>query len=174
MKKIFNLFGYILYNLFGSWLPHYQLGHFWFIPKKIRALFCGLLFKKSGKNIDVGRFCKLNPDIELGDNSSIGDRSELSGKVVIGDNVMIGPQVMIIAKNHNIDDVDIPMNKQGERAKGVKICDDVWIGARAIILDGVTVGGGSVVGAGAVVTKDVPSRSIVGGVPARVIKTRGH
>ncbi len=173
MKKPIGFIGYVLYNVFGSWLPHYQMGHFWVIPKKIRACFCKMLFKKCGKNVDVGRFCKLGPNIAIGDCSGIGDRSELIGKVRIGNDVMIGPQVMIIAKNHNYDRLDIPMNKQGETAKGVVIKNDIWIGARAIILDGVTVGSGSIVGAGAVVTKDVPENAIVGGVPAKLIKFRG-
>ncbi len=172
MRRVGSFVGYIIYNLLGTWLPHYQLGHFWIIPKKIRAFSCKMLFKKCGRNVDVGRFCKLNPNIEIGNNSGIGDRSELIGHIIMGDDVMIGPQVMVIAKNHKYDRVDIPMNKQGEVSKGVVIENNVWIGARAIILDGVTIANGSVIGAGAVVTKDVPKGAIVGGVPAKVIKMR--
>ena len=172
MKKIISFMGYIFYNLFGSWLPHYQLGRTWLIPKKIRAVSCKMLFSYCGKDVDVGRFCKINPSVRLGNCSGIGDRSELVGKITIGNDVMIGPQVMIIAKNHRFDNVALPMNRQGERSKGVVVGDNVWIGARAIILDGVTIGNGSIVGAGAVVTKDIPEMTIAGGVPAKIIRTR--
>lgn len=90
----------------------------------------------------------------------------------IGDNVRIAAQVVIIPMNHIYEDPDTPIWKQGIRAKGIKIEDDVWIGAGAKILDGVTIGKGSVIGAGAVVTDDIPPYSVAVGVPARVIKKR--
>ncbi len=85
---------------------------------------------------------------------------------------MMGPRVSLLAEQHVIDRVDIPMREQGTRRKGIIIEDDVWLGANCCVLDGVTVGRGAVVGAGAVVTKDVPPFAIVGGVPARIIRMR--
>ena len=86
---------------------------------------------------------------------------------------MMGPDVMIYTKNHNTERTDIPMIEQGNtQPRKVTIGDDVWIGARAIILPGVTIGQGSIVAAGSVVTKDVEPFSVVGGNPARVIKVR--
>jgi maltose O-acetyltransferase len=88
---------------------------------------------------------------------------------------MMGPEVVIHTRNHRHDRVDIPMCQQGyDEEKPVKIEDDVWLCERAIILPGVTIGKGSIVGAGAVVSKDVPPFSVVVGNPALVIKTRGE
>ena len=79
----------------------------------------------------------------------------------------------IITVNHNTERIDIPMREQGSLPpQKVTICDDVWIGARVIILPGVTIGKGSIIAAGAVVTKNVPEYAVVGGVPAKVIKYR--
>ena len=95
------------------------------------------------------------------------------GKIKIGKDVLIGPQVMIIANNHKYNDLTKPINKQGEFSKGGIIIDDnVWIGARAIILDGVHIESGSVIAAGSVVTKNVEKNTIVGGNPAHFIKKR--
>lgn len=85
----------------------------------------------------------------------------------------MGPEVLIYTQNHCYEDETKPIIQQGyTKTKPVVIGDDVWIGARAIILPGVNIGSHSVVGAGAVVTKDVPDYSVVGGVPAKVIKRR--
>ncbi|SCX80731.1 DapH/DapD/GlmU-related protein [Desulfoluna spongiiphila] len=93
--------------------------------------------------------------------------------VTIGNYVMIGHNVMIIGGNHDISNKEIPMMLQGEGKQGaITIEDDVWIGAGAIILAGVTVGKGCVIGAGSVVTKDVPEYCVAAGNPARVVKQR--
>lgn len=85
---------------------------------------------------------------------------------------MMGPDVSILTHTHNIERTDIPMGQQGMRVFEVIIGNDVWIGMRVIIMPGVKVGNGAVIGAGTVVTKDVPDYAIVGGVPARIIKFR--
>lgn len=88
---------------------------------------------------------------------------------------MMGPQITIITENHRFDGLEVPMALQGQaESKPVVIEDDVWVGARAIILPGVTIGAHSIVGAGSVVTKDVPPWTVVGGNPARIIKVRGR
>lgn len=112
--------------------------------------------------------------LRIGDNSSIGAYSYIgcSGKIEIGNNVMMGPCINIIAENHNFKDIDIPMNKQGVSNIGIKIEDNVWIGTRVTILDGVNIGKGAIIAAGALVNADVPPFAIVGGVPAKVIKVR--
>jgi len=109
-----------------------------------------------------------------------GERSYCAGNCVIASNqlvrigcdVMIADQVTIRDTDHNISSVDQPMIEQGIETSPVIIGNDVWIAHGAIILKGVTVGEGSVIAAGAVVTKDVPPYAIVGGVPARVIRFR--
>jgi len=88
---------------------------------------------------------------------------------------MIGPDVVVLSASHKFDRTDIPMCQQGgEPLRPVYIGDDVWIGTRAIILPGRKIGKGAIIGAGAVVTKDVPEYAIVGGNPARVIRYRNQ
>lgn len=172
MQKIKKSVGYLIYILLGSWLPHYQLHHTWRLPKVIRS-FCGILmFNKCGKNVDIGRHISFSNNIKLGNNSSIGDYAHIQGSINIGNNVMIAPHCAFIGTEHNITKATIPMNKQGEYDGLITIEDDVWIGYGVIILKGVHIGKGSVCAAGAVVTKDVPSYAIVGGVPAKVIRLR--
>jgi acetyltransferase-like isoleucine patch superfamily enzyme len=111
--------------------------------------------------------------IKIGRDSLIGEYSVIRGQggVHIGDRVFTSPFTQIIAVNHVFDDPNRPFTEQGITAEGIIIEDDVWIGASAVITDGVTVGRGSVIAAGAVVTKNVPPHSVVGGVPAKIIKT---
>ena len=119
--------------------------------------------------------------IFCGDYVSLGERPSLvatRSKIIIGDHVMFGPEVVIQGGNHRIDMVGRFMDgiteseKRPKDDRDVIIDSDVWIGARAILLAGVTIGRGAVVAAGAVVTRDVPPYAIVGGVPARVIRYR--
>ncbi len=111
--------------------------------------------------------------IKIGKNSLVGEYSVIRGQggVTIGDRVYTSPFTQIIAVNHVFDDPKRPFVEQGITAEGIVIEDDVWMGAGAVITDGVRVGRGAVVAAGAVVTKDVPPHTVVGGVPARILKT---
>lgn len=111
--------------------------------------------------------------IKIGRQSLIGEYSVIRGQggVTIGDRVYTSPFTQIIAVNHVFADPQRPFTEQGITAEGIVIEDDVWLGAGAIITDGVRVGKGAVVAAGAVVTKDVPPHTVVGGVPARILKT---
>lgn len=111
--------------------------------------------------------------ITIGTDGLIGEMNVIRGQggVTIGDRVYTSPLVQIIAVNHVFDDPDAPFIHQGITAQGIVIEDDVWIGSGAVITDGVRVGKGAVVAAGAVVTKDVPPHTVVGGVPAHVIRT---
>ena len=111
--------------------------------------------------------------IKVGQDSLIGEYSVIRGQggVQIGDRVYTSPFTQIIAVNHVFDDPHRPFVEQGITAEGIVIEDDVWLGAGAIITDGVRVGRGAVVAAGAVVTKDVAPHTVVGGVPAKLIKT---
>jgi acetyltransferase-like isoleucine patch superfamily enzyme len=110
--------------------------------------------------------------ITIGRNSLIGEYSVVRGQggVTIGDRVYTSPFTQIIAVNHVFDDPDVPFVDQGITARGIVIEDDVWLGASAVITDGVRVGKGAVVAAGAVVTRDVPPHTVVAGVPARVVR----
>lgn len=111
--------------------------------------------------------------IKIGRDSLVGEYSVIRGQggVTIGDRVYTSPFSQIIAVNHVFDDPSRPFVEQGITAEGIVIEDDVWIGAGAVITDGVRIGKGAVIAAGAVVTKDVPPHTVVGGVPARALKT---
>lgn len=125
-----------------------------------------------GVNIEHGGVFKPS-EISLGDRSGIGVDCFLQGPLKIGRDVMMGPEVLIFTTNHNIADTTRPMIEQGfSQPLEVTIGDDVWIGQRAIILPGVHIGRGAVIGAAAVVSKDVPEFAVVVGSPARVVRYR--
>lgn len=145
--------------------------------RQIRRFICKGIFKYAGDNINIEKGVCFGDgsQVEIRDNSSIGVDFELLGPAMfkVGSNVMIGPQVIFITINHKFDRLDVPIKVQGHYvAEAITIGDDVWIGARAIILPGVIVGKGAIVAAGAVVTNEVPEYAIAGGNPAKVIKYR--
>ncbi len=111
--------------------------------------------------------------IKIGCDSLIGEYSVIRGQggVSLGDRVYTSPFTQIIAVNHVFDDPTRSFVEQGITAQGIVIEDDVWLGASAIITDGVRIGRGAVVAAGAVVTTDVPPHTVVAGVPARPLRT---
>lgn len=137
-----------------------------------------------GNKVTVGKFALIRPSniyggdigegLVVGDNSNIGPFSYIgcSGFIEIGKNVMISPRVSLYAENHIYDSLDLTMKEQGVKRSFVRIEDDCWIAANSVILSGVTIGRGSVVAAGAVVTRDVPPFSVVAGVPAKIVKSR--
>lgn len=112
-------------------------------------------------------------DVQIGAFSFVGRRCSIGPKVIIGRYVMIAPEVVFSGGDHRIDQAGTPIIFSGRpRLRTTTVEDDAWIGRRAIIMDGVTVGRGAIVGAGAVVTKDVLPYCVVGGVPAKVLKER--
>ncbi len=137
-----------------------------------------------GDGVTIGRMASVRPSgyygtdvghgLWVGAHSAVGAFSWIgaSGPVVIGQQVMLGPRVIILPENHIFEDPETPIAEQGVERLGVTIEDDCWIGADSKILAGVHIGRGSIVAAGAVVTKDVPAGHIVGGVPARTIRVR--
>lgn len=130
-------------------------------------------FVMQGSVLHVYNFRDLpHAFIRIGRNSLIGELNVLRGQggITIGDRVYTAPLVQMLAVNHVYDDPTRPMVEQGITAEGIVIEDDVWIGGGAIITDGVRVGRGAVVAAGAVVTKDVEPYTVVGGVPARLLR----
>ena len=109
-------------------------------------------------------------DVMIGNHTRIGLHNTIIGPVEIGSHVNLAQGITVTALNHNFDDNQKRIDEQGVSTNPVTIEDDVWIGANAVILPGVTIGNHCVVAAGAVVTKDVPPHSLVAGVPAKVIK----
>jgi acetyltransferase-like isoleucine patch superfamily enzyme len=109
-------------------------------------------------------------DVIIGDHTRVGLHNTIIGPVDIGSHVNLAQGITVTALNHNFSDANKRIDEQGVSTSPVTIEDDVWIGANAVILPGVTIGEHCVVAAGAVVTKDVPPHSLVAGVPAKVIK----
>lgn len=157
----------------------YQFLFIYFIRKtpekwgKLRNYFVRKYIKSAGKNMNIGRYCKIHKNTTIGDHSGVGFGCEIPNGVTLRSHVMMGPDVLIFTQNHQTADTEIPMREQGMAPlKPVVIGDDVWIGARVCILPGVTIGQGAVIGACAVVSKDVPAYSVAVGNPARVVKKR--
>ena len=126
------------------------------------------IIQVTGVAQNLGAGLRLGNHVGLGAFNFIGAQ----GGVSIGDNVICGPRVSFHAENHVYSDPDTPIRLQGVTRRGIVVEDDCWIGAGAMVLDGVRIGKGTVVAAGAIVTRDVPPYSVVAGVPARVIKSR--
>jgi maltose O-acetyltransferase len=133
------------------------------------------LFRHCGQNVVVkrGAYFGTGKDLRIGDGSQIGENARVEHDTIIGSHVMMGLEVIALSTRHAHDRIDVPLIDQGyEPRTPVSIGNDVWIGARVILLPGVHIGDHSIVAAGAVVTRDVPPWSVVGGVPARILKSR--
>ena len=170
LKKLFCL---AVYYGFARYLPASTspMTHW---ARTIRRAICRPVFDYCGENVNVekGANFATGGGISIGKGSGLGVNCLVHGPLEIGEKVMMGPDVVILTHTHNIDRTDIPMGDQGSRVAKVTIGNDVWIGMRSIIMPGVKIGNGAVIGAGAIVTKDVPDYAIVGGVPAKIIKYR--
>lgn len=119
-------------------------------------------------------FDNYGKGIRIGKNVGIGEFAYLGGAggLTIVDECIIGQYLSCHPENHNYSDPDISIRHQGTTRKGIEVARNCWIGAKVTILDGVTIGEGSIVAAGAVVTNSFPPYSIIGGVPAKLIKSR--
>ena len=124
----------------------------------------GSFFSAEGGAIFVGSGTSFNANVHI--NASVG------GTIQIGDSCLIGPNVVMRTAGHRFDNPRIPIRQQGHIALDINIGNDVWIGAGAIVLGGVSIVIGAVIGAGAVVTKDIASMDVAVGIPARMIRSR--
>lgn len=158
---------FVFYNL-----PHSRYFNFfntlrcWYLSNVMKVVLCARDTKVERRvyigsgTVRIGYGCRINEDVFI-------------QEAVIGDKVMIAPNVAILSKTHKYADLDTAMVDQGEtEPQPPTIESDVWIGRNAVVLPGVRIGKGSIVGACSLVTKDVPPYSVVGGVPARFIKSR--
>jgi len=116
---------------------------------------------------------KYGVGLKMGDHSAVGQFSEFgaAGGIEIGNDVIMGSYVSFHSENHNFLDQSKLIREQGVTSKGIKIGNNVWVGAKVTFLDGCQVGNHCVVAAGAVVNGNYPDNSIIGGVPAKVLKT---
>lgn len=161
----------------GKMLYHgttYLLGNsfvFHLHSRHLRRWFYKLLGGQIGEGSFFFRSCEFEwiGRISIGNHTCIGGHCFLDGRgtLEIGDNVNISSHTQMITGSHLVDSPTFE-----DSYKPIKIGDRAWIGTRAIVLSGVTIGEGAVIGAGAVVTKDVPPYTVVGGVPAKPIRTR--
>ncbi len=129
-----------------------------------------------GEGCFVGPFTTLldaGGYVEIGDRVQLGGTNFVTGQggLHIGDAALIAPMVSIVANQHTFDDSSIPIRDQPDKSVGIRIGKNGWMGVCAVILDGVSIGDNVVIGANAVVTRDVPDKSVVAGIPARVIRT---
>ena len=149
-----------------------------FLPdefSKFRVRFYNSMGCKIHKKVSISPNVRIRGLFEMGEGSSIAQNCSISGEsvgVFIGKNVMIAPNVSIIAFNHGYENINIPMVRQKKVEEKIIIEDDVWIASNCTIGKGVIIGKGSIIGANSFVNKDIPPFSIVGGVPARIIKSR--
>ena len=141
--------------------------------RRIREVCCQALFAEAGDRlivdpmVDFGR----GRHVRLGNNSGLGKGSVILGPFVVGDDVMIGPELMVLTTTHHYDDGQGRVWDRGvEGFAPVVVGDGTWIGARVTLLPGVKLGRWCVIGAGAVVTRDIPDYGVAVGVPARVVR----
>jgi acetyltransferase-like isoleucine patch superfamily enzyme len=160
-------------------------------PAGYRMKLDGMLFLGSGVKLEIGRRARVRfgrwtwighdtkircheGEVRIGDKTVLGQECTISAyqHVSIGEQCVVADRVMLIDFDHNVAEVERPIRVQGIYKRDVRVGNNVWIGFAAQILRGVTVGDNAIVGAGAVVTKDVPANAVVAGVPARVIRMR--
>ncbi len=170
--NIKRILGKVLYYGIGIHLPQsyskVSLG------SRVFRQFCAkLILEHCGNWVNIEKGVHFGDGLIIGDGSGIGANSNVPSDVTIGKNVMVGQELLIYTHNHCMERIDIPMKEQGmTQDLPVTIGDDVWIGSRVTILPGVHIGNGAVIGAGAVVTKNVPDYEVWGGNPAKKLKAR--
>lgn len=158
-----------LQHLPTSPTPGYRLGY------RLRRVAVRRIFRRCGDDVIVKSrvYFGRGANVEVGHRSQLGIGLRADSEFSLGNDVIMGPDVVIMSWGHCFDRTDVPMNQQGAcEVKPVVVGDDVWLGTRAILMPGVHIGDHAVVGAGAVVTADVPDYAVVAGVPARVLRDR--
>ncbi|MGL2962654.1 acyltransferase [Flavobacterium sp. RSB2_4_14] len=135
-----------------------------------------------GDCVKIGAFSNLNSTshfskygigLKMGNNSAIGDYTHFgaAGGIEIGNDVIMGSYISFHSENHNFSDTSKLIREQGVTSKGIKLGNNIWVGAKVTFLDGCVVGNNSVVAAGAVVNGVFPDNVVIGGIPAKVLKT---
>ena len=171
----------LLYYGFARFLPKSTTPIVGKFALRLRRRVCSHLFTKDEMhrclklNVERGAYFGSGKSFTIGNEVGLGRNfKSLNRVVIIDDYLMMGEDVLFLGGGHNIDRIDIPIGQQGSKGPTpLHIAGDVWIGARAIVLPGCRrIGHGAVVGAGSVVTKDVPDWAVVGGNPARIIRFR--
>jgi acetyltransferase-like isoleucine patch superfamily enzyme len=125
------------------------------------------------KLLSTSHLSKFGKGLVMGNNSAIGDFTHFGapGGIEIGNDVIMGSYISFHSENHNFIDTSKLIREQGVTSKGIKLGNNIWVGAKVTFLDGCSVGNNSVVAAGAVVNGVYPDNVVIGGIPAKVIKT---
>ncbi len=130
------------------------------MPYDIRCKIECKVYLSNARGITIGRNCRINENVFI-------------QQATIGNNVLIAPNVAILSVSHNHENLEIPIVDQGDTAPNPPTIEDgVWLGRNVVVMPGIIIGEGAIVGAGAVVTKNVEPYTVVGGVPAKFIKSR--
>ncbi len=167
-----RVIGKALYHGIGIHMPA-SYSKFSFGSRAFRQFCAKLILDDCGEWVNIEKGVHFGDGLSIGNRSGIGANSNVPSAVTIGENVMIGQELLVYTHNHNTENTSIPMQKQGMTPDlPVVIGNDVWIGSRVTILPGVHIGNGAIVGAGAVVTKDIPDYEVWGGNPAHFLKSR--
>ena len=164
-----------LYYGFAQYLPTQPMPG-WKIAYLIRRLLTMRIFQACGVDVIIKSraYFGTGRQIILGDRSQLGKHLRAECDLKVGNDVVMGPDIVLMSSSHAFENLDLPVNRQGSLPRRpIIIGNDVWIGTRTIILPGVTIGDKAVIGAGSVVTKDVPACAIVAGNPARIIRYKG-
>ena len=160
------------YKIFLSWIgwPIKNLAD------QCRVVYLRTQLKKIGDNSRISFNVVINTpeNISIGSGTAVNNNANLNGRggIIIGNDVLIGFETIINTSSWNYANLDIPINNQGVSSKPITIGNNVWIGARVYISPGVKIGDGAIIGVNSVVTKNVPSNTIVAGIPAKIIKYR--
>jgi maltose O-acetyltransferase len=175
--KFFGAFRSICLVLYYGLATHMPAtdAPFGVISQRFRNFLASRLIASFGRSVRVNPKANFGSGrrISVGDNCNLSSGMKVIGDLVLGDDVMLGPEVVFISYNHEVSDLEVPMRAQGAtESKPIIVGNDVWIGMRAMIMPGVTIGSHSIVAGGSIVTKDVPEWAIVGGNPAKIIKFR--
>jgi maltose O-acetyltransferase len=147
------------------------------IARRLRGYLARHMLDACGQRVNVehGAWFGSGRGIRLGDRSDLGMDVLVMGPLSVGVDVMMGPRCVMLSVNHSTAETSRPMNSQGfEPSRAIVIEDDVWLGAGVTVLPGVRIGRGSVIGAGSVVTRDIPPWAIAAGNPARVVRHRNE
>lgn len=172
--KLGQLVCLFFYYCFAFYLPN-SYGPFGKFPNAIRVFLVKRIFKKCGRISTINRRVNFGSgrNIEMGDGSGIGANTQIPSDTIIGENTIVSRNIFILPRNHRHDRTDIPIKAQGyDPDKRTVIGDDCWIGMNSLLTPGRTISKGTIVAMGSVLTKDFPPYSIVGGAPAKFIKSR--